>query len=71
MQAEMVFREMLRDCREPGRHVITTRQGVEVTIYEDVFSPVMIGDTSFYAESLPVPQGGTVLEIGCGAGLIA
>jgi len=71
MHIEMIYRELLRESREAGRHVVTTRDGLEVAIYEDVFSPVMIGETSFYAEALPVPRDGTVLEIGCGAGLIA
>jgi len=31
----------------------------------------MLGEPSFYAAALPVPKDGSVLEIGCGAGLIA
>jgi release factor glutamine methyltransferase len=71
MQTEMFYRELLRECRQTGRHLVTTGDGLEVAVYQDVFSPVMIGETSFYAESLPMPQGGTMLEIGCGSGLIA
>ena len=71
MQIETIYRELLRESRAAGRHVVTTREGLELAIYEDVFSPVMIGETSFYAEALPVPRDGTVLEIGCGSGLIA
>jgi methylase of polypeptide subunit release factors len=71
MQKEMFFRELLREIREAGRHVVTTRDGLELTIYPDVFSPAMIGEGFFYEKALPVPRGGTMLEIGCGAGLIA
>jgi release factor glutamine methyltransferase len=71
MRTEDIARELLRRSRAAGRHATTTSDGLELVIDEDVFSPVMIGDTSFFAENLPVPPGGTVLEVGCGAGLIA
>ena len=71
MQQQVIFRELLREIRETGRHSTTTREGLELAIYPDVYSPTMIGEPAFYAEALPVPKDGTVLEIGCGAGLIA
>jgi release factor glutamine methyltransferase len=71
MQKDMFFRELLREIREAGSHVVTTRDGLELAIYPDVFSPAMIGEVAFYEKTLPVPRGGTLLEIGCGAGLIA
>jgi release factor glutamine methyltransferase len=71
MRTEIVYRELLREVRAAGRHVVTTPDGLKVAVYQDVFSPTMIGETSFYADVLPVPRGGTMLEIGCGAGLIA
>jgi release factor glutamine methyltransferase len=71
LQRQTLFREMLREIREAGRHSLTTSDGLKLVVYPDVYSPTMIGEPAFYAEALPVPRGGTVLEIGCGAGLIA
>jgi release factor glutamine methyltransferase len=71
MQQQKIFRELLQEVRETGRHSITTQDGLELAIHPDVYSPTMLGEPSFYAEGLPVPKDGTLLEIGCGAGLIA
>ena len=71
MLKSIFFREMLREVRETGRHSCKTQDGLELTVYPDVYSPTMLGEPLFYAAALPVPPGGSVLEIGCGAGLIA
>lgn len=71
MLKSIFFREMLREVRETGRHSCKTQDGLELTVFPDVYSPTMLGEPLFYAAALPVPPGGSVLEIGCGAGLIA
>ena len=45
--------------------------GKEWEIYPGVFPPGRFVSTQLFAELVPFPKGGTFLEIGCGAGLIA
>lgn len=70
MNKETFARGFVRRNRAAGSHVFAHPEG-EFVVDEGVFSPAVFNDTLFFAEELPVPAGGSVLEIGCGAGVIA
>lgn len=40
-------------------------------VFPGVFSPKYCLDTAFYAENLPASQGKSILEVGCGTGIIS
>lgn len=63
-------REYLRRNRSMGSHVFSL-DGRDFLIDPEVFSPMVFEDTAFFQKSLKVPPGGSVLEIGCGAGVIS
>jgi release factor glutamine methyltransferase len=70
MNDEVFVRAFVRKNRAAGSHAFFHPEG-EFVVYEGVFSPTVFNDTFFYAEALPVPVGGSVLEVGCGTGFIA
>jgi release factor glutamine methyltransferase len=70
MNTETFARGFVRRNRAAGNHVFD-HPGGEFIVHEDVFSPAIFNDTLFFAEELPVPAGGSVLEVGCGTGVIA
>jgi release factor glutamine methyltransferase len=70
MNDEIFVRGFVRRNRAAGSHAFVHPEG-EFVVYEGVFSPTVFNDTFFYAEALPVPVGGSVLEVGCGTGFIA
>jgi release factor glutamine methyltransferase len=70
MNDEILVRGFVRRNRAAGSHTFV-HPGGEFVVYEGVFSPTVFNDTFFYAEALPVPVGGAVLEVGCGTGFIA
>lgn len=70
MRYETFARGLIRRNRTAGAHVFQDQQD-DYLVSEGVFSPSVFNDTPFFAQALPVPSGGTVLEIGCGAGVIA
>ena len=71
MNTETFARGFVRRNRAAGSHVFTLPEG-EFVVDEGVYSPAVFNsDACFYAEQIPVPAGGSVLEIGCGVGLIA
>jgi release factor glutamine methyltransferase len=70
MNDEIFLRAFVRRNRAAGSHAFVHPEG-EFVVYEGVFSPTVFNDTFFYAEALPVPVGGSVLEVGCGTGFIA
>jgi release factor glutamine methyltransferase len=70
MNNEIFVRGFVRRNRAAGSHAFVHPEG-EFVVYEGVFSPTVFKDTFFYAEALPVPVGGSVLEVGCGTGFIA
>jgi release factor glutamine methyltransferase len=67
---ETFARGFVRRNRAAGSHVFAHPVG-EFVIDEGIFSPAVFNDTVFFADEIPVPEGGSVLEIGCGAGVIA
>jgi release factor glutamine methyltransferase len=70
MNSEMFVRGFVRRNRAAGSHTFVHQEG-EFVVHEGVFSPSVFNDTFFYAEALPVPVGGSFLEVGCGTGFIA
>ena len=70
MNDEIFMRGFVRRNRAAGSHAFVHPEG-EFVVYEGVFSPNVFNDTFFYAEALPVPVGGSFLEVGCGTGFIA
>jgi release factor glutamine methyltransferase len=70
MNDEILVRGFVRRNRAAGSHVFVHGDG-EFVVHEGVFSPTVFNDTFFYAEALPIPVGGSVLEVGCGTGFIA
>jgi release factor glutamine methyltransferase len=70
MNDEILVRGFVRKNRAAGSHAFVRPEG-EFVVYEGVFSPTVFNDTFFYAEALPVPVGGSVIEVGCGTGFIA
>jgi release factor glutamine methyltransferase len=70
MNDEIFVRGFVRRNRAAGSHEFVHPEG-EFVVYEGVFSPTVFNDTFFYAEALPVPVGGSVMEVGCGTGFIA
>ena len=70
MNDEVLVRGFVRRNRAAGSHAFVHPEG-EFVVYDGVFSPTVFNDTFFYAEALPVPVGGSVLEVGCGTGFIA
>jgi release factor glutamine methyltransferase len=70
MNTETFARGFVRRNRAAGGHVFTHPDG-EFVVEEGVFSPAIFNDTLFFAEELPVPAGGSVIEVGCGTGVIA
>jgi release factor glutamine methyltransferase len=70
MNKEIFARGFIRRNRAAGSHVFTGPEG-DFAVHDGVFSPTVFNDTFFYAEALPVPVGGSVLEVGCGTGFIA
>jgi release factor glutamine methyltransferase len=70
MDDEIFVRGFVRRNRAAGSHAFVHAEG-EFVVYDGVFSPSVFNDTFFYAEALPVPVGGSVLEVGCGTGFIA
>jgi release factor glutamine methyltransferase len=70
MNKETFARGFVRRNQAAGSHVFTHPDG-DFIVHEGVFSPAVFDDTFFYAEALPVPVGGSVLEVGCGTGFIA
>jgi release factor glutamine methyltransferase len=63
-------REFVRRNQEAGSHTFARPEG-DFIVHEGVFSPAVFSDTFFYAKTLPVPAGGSFLEVGCGTGYIA
>lgn len=45
--------------------------GLEWDLRPGVFAPTLCLSTQFFAESIPYPDGGTLLEVGCGTGVIS
>ncbi|MFD0884363.1 hypothetical protein ACFQ08_07330, partial [Streptosporangium algeriense] len=45
--------------------------GREWDLLDDVFAPVYSSSTEVFLELLDLPAAGTMLEVGCGAGVIA
>jgi release factor glutamine methyltransferase len=70
MNSETFARAFVRRNRAAANHVFTCPEG-EFVVHEGVFSPTVFSDTFFYADALPVPVGGSFLEVGCGTGFIA
>jgi methylase of polypeptide subunit release factors len=70
MNDEILVRGFVRRNRAAGSHAFVHPEG-EFVVHKGVFSPTVFNDTFFYAEALPVPVGGAVLEVGCGTGFIA
>jgi release factor glutamine methyltransferase len=70
MNDEVFVRGFVRRNRAAGNHAVVHPEG-EFAVFDGVFSPTVFNDTFFYADSLPVPVGGSVLEVGCGTGFIA
>ena len=62
---EYVFRNQAM-----GEHIFCWR-GREYVVRKSVFSPYVFEDTAFFLRSLPVRRGERVLEVGCGAGVLA
>jgi release factor glutamine methyltransferase len=70
MNEETIARSLISENRTAGSHVFTRPEG-DFAVHDGVFSPTVFNDTFFYAEAIPVPVRGSVLEVGCGAGFIA
>ena len=69
MDDEIFVRGFVRRNRAAGSHAFVHPEG-EFVVYE-VSLATVFNDAFFYAEALPVPVGGSVLEVGCGTGFIA
>ncbi|TVL89630.1 methyltransferase domain-containing protein [Streptomyces sp. SAJ15] len=61
-------RESRTRADRPGRFRLAGR---DWTLLDDVFAPVYSPSTEVFLELLDFPPGGSVLEIGCGTGVIA
>lgn len=62
--------EAIVDMEKKGEHTVTIRDK-EFIILPNVASPLIFQDSLFYAGNIPLPEKGTFLEVGSGAGVIA
>jgi release factor glutamine methyltransferase len=63
-------REFLLRNRLLGDHLFEL-DGHVFEVAEDVFSPQVFGDAAFFAREIPPRVGASLLEVGCGAGVIS
>jgi release factor glutamine methyltransferase len=63
--------KQLKESQKENKPYLTKVLGKNFIIYPNVFSPKYFSDTSFFAENLITHKGEKLLDMGCGAGIIA
>lgn len=68
---EQAYRELLNKALKVKEKEFHEIKGVKFIIYPEVFSPKIFDSTDFLIEHLNILEGGKVLEIGCGTGIVS